>query len=101
MFNLYGITEVSSWASCQHIALSTGGCSEPATATAAATAAETRPAGRQVPLGEPLLGTAIELRTEDGSKITHGFGEIWIGKHIVVCYTCTLQSHVSVLRSNE
>ena len=37
------------------------------------------PLNNTVPLGDPLLNTLIELRDEQGSTITCGNGEIWIG----------------------
>ncbi|KAL5486532.1 hypothetical protein EMCRGX_G019026 [Ephydatia muelleri] len=41
----------------------------------------------EVPIGEPLLGTLIELRTEEGPLEGCGWGQIWIGG---VYRTCLL-----------
>ena len=63
IFNIYGITEVSSWATCYQVTADDD-CDSPTT----------------VPLGSPLLGTRVELRDEDGMPIDKGSGFIWIGK---------------------
>ena len=67
IFNLYGLTEVSSWASCSLL---------PHTA-------------EPVTLGNPLLGTKVEVRSEDGSLIQHGEGIIWAGifDYVDICVT--------------
>ena len=82
IFNIYGITEVSSWAACYQVTdenLAGSGC-DPPTA---------------VPLGGPLLGTRIELRDEDGMPVDEGSGFIWIGEsnyaieHTIILCGCT------------
>ena len=70
IFNIYGITEVSSWAMCYQV-------------TADDLASDTvhgHGFPSAVPLGSPLLGTRIELRDEDGVPVDKGSGFIWIGK---------------------
>ena len=37
------------------------------------------PLNNTVPLGDPLLDTCIEVHDEQGSIVTCGSGEIWIG----------------------
>lgn len=63
VFNLYGITEVSSWATC-YLVCGSGPCKSD---------------HNQVPLGEPLLGTKVEVRDEYGHTISEGVGMIWAG----------------------
>lgn len=85
LFNIYGATEVSSWQTCYQITfkdlLSAKQCPD-------------------VPIGEPLLGTMVDLRDCGGTAVdlsdnqgstvdqqdigrsasSQGSGEIWIGK---------------------
>ena len=35
----------------------------------------------EVPIGDPLLGTRLELLQEDGSSVEEGVGEICVGEH--------------------
>ncbi|XP_042146515.1 beta-alanine-activating enzyme [Ixodes scapularis] len=58
MFNLYGITEVSCFATCQKIDLGANGA---------------------VPLGNPLAGTVLELRKDSGEVIEEGVGTLFVG----------------------
>ncbi|XP_023566899.1 acyl-CoA synthetase family member 4 isoform X2 [Octodon degus] len=66
IFNIYGITEVSSWATFyripEKILNSTLKCELP------------------VPLGFPLLGTVVEVRDADGFTIQEGSGQVFLGK---------------------
>lgn len=57
IFNLYGITEVSCWASVMDVTH----------------------INQDVFLGEPLDDTILELRDEEGCKIENGRGELYIG----------------------
>ncbi|KAG8453774.1 hypothetical protein GDO86_000412 [Hymenochirus boettgeri] len=72
LFNLYGITEVSSWATYyeipeQMIYVQKG--EEPS-----------------VPLGIPLYGTIVEIQNEDGSKTTKGEGQVLLGGRERMCF---------------
>uniref|UniRef100_A0A1Y1K0W4 AMP-dependent synthetase/ligase domain-containing protein n=1 Tax=Photinus pyralis TaxID=7054 RepID=A0A1Y1K0W4_PHOPY len=62
-FNLYGITEVSCWAS----------------------TFESQGGGR-VTLGDPLPDTLFEVRTDSGEVITDGQGELFVGSYSRICY---------------
>ncbi|XP_057696637.1 beta-alanine-activating enzyme isoform X1 [Corythoichthys intestinalis] len=66
MFNLYGITEVSCWATCYKIPTDSS-------------------ASSAVPLGSPLIGTKVEVRDEDGGVVTEGEGQVFIGGDQRVC----------------
>ncbi|XP_012721863.2 beta-alanine-activating enzyme [Fundulus heteroclitus] len=65
LYNIYGITEVSCWASCCRIP-------EPLTASSVA-------------LGTPLMDTVVEVRDEDGCVVTQGEGQVFIGGEDRVC----------------
>jgi acyl-CoA synthetase len=65
IFNLYGITEVSCWA------------------TACETTGEELD---EVALGHALEDTVVELRDEKGGKVTNGEGEIYIGSENRMCF---------------
>ncbi|XP_041081198.1 beta-alanine-activating enzyme isoform X2 [Polyodon spathula] len=71
-FNLYGITEVSSWATCymipDDIIDSTSRSEDP------------------VPLGTPLLGTTMEVRDPNGSLLKQGEGKAFIGGRERLCF---------------
>ena len=84
LFNIYGISEVSSWASIEKVDLSE---KEDLSATDWITTGypnrqicdlETA-ANWRVSIGAPLSGTEMEIRGEDGSVLQEGYGEIWIG----------------------
>ncbi|RZB40712.1 acyl-CoA synthetase family member 4 -like, partial [Asbolus verrucosus] len=63
IFNLYGITEVSCWASAHEISLS----DDP------------------IPIGKALDDTIIEIRDDNGSRVVNGEGEIYVGSDSRVC----------------
>ena len=65
MFNLYGITEVSCWATCEHV-------------TNEQLRDKEGIASGAVSLGQPLANTVVELRNSDG-VVCSGNGHIWIG----------------------
>uniref|UniRef100_A0A3P8UTR0 Aminoadipate-semialdehyde dehydrogenase n=1 Tax=Cynoglossus semilaevis TaxID=244447 RepID=A0A3P8UTR0_CYNSE len=67
VFNIYGITEVSCWASCYEI---------PQTLLQSTF---------RVPLGTPLRDTVLEVRDEHGGIITEGEGQVFIGGEDRVC----------------
>ncbi|XP_078602686.1 beta-alanine-activating enzyme-like [Branchiostoma floridae x Branchiostoma japonicum] len=69
-YNIYGITEVSSWATLYRIPeehISTGNSS-------------------RVPLGQPLLGTKLEVRNKEGKPVSEGQGVLYIGGDRRQCY---------------
>ncbi|XP_006868111.1 PREDICTED: acyl-CoA synthetase family member 4 [Chrysochloris asiatica] len=72
IFNIYGITEVSSWATFyripERILNSTLKCELP------------------VPLGSPLLGTVVEVRDSDGFPVQEGNGQLFLGGRNRVCF---------------
>ncbi|XP_045853694.1 beta-alanine-activating enzyme isoform X2 [Meles meles] len=72
IFNIYGITEVSSWATFYRIPEkflnSTLKCELP------------------VPLGFPLLGTVVEVRDTNGFTIQEGHGQVFLGGRNRVCF---------------
>ncbi|XP_013804975.1 beta-alanine-activating enzyme isoform X1 [Apteryx mantelli] len=72
IFNLYGITEVSSWATCYKI---------PEEVFSADFRSDS-----PVPLGSPLLGTAVEVRDTSGSAVLEGEGQIFIGGEERICF---------------
>uniref|UniRef100_A0A3B3S6E3 Aminoadipate-semialdehyde dehydrogenase n=1 Tax=Paramormyrops kingsleyae TaxID=1676925 RepID=A0A3B3S6E3_9TELE len=76
VFNLYGITEVSCWASCYEI---------PASQLATTTTTD----GSSVHLGTPLMGTTMEVKDERGCVVTEGEGQVFVwlsGGERRVCY---------------
>ncbi|XP_037685788.1 beta-alanine-activating enzyme isoform X2 [Choloepus didactylus] len=72
IFNIYGITEVSSWATFyripEKILNSTVKCELP------------------VQLGFPLLGTVVEVRDTNGFTIQEGSGQVFLGGRNRVCF---------------
>ncbi|XP_062348793.1 beta-alanine-activating enzyme isoform X3 [Cinclus cinclus] len=72
IFNLYGITEVSSWATCYKI-------------PEEVFSADFR-MDFPVPLGSPLLGTKLEVRDANGSAVLEGEGQIFIGGEERICF---------------
>ncbi|XP_012666193.1 acyl-CoA synthetase family member 4 [Otolemur garnettii] len=72
IFNVYGITEVSSWATFYRIPekslTSTLKCEMP------------------VQLGFPLLGTVVEVRDTNGCTIQEGNGQVFLGGGSRVCF---------------
>ncbi|NWW85512.1 ACSF4 enzyme, partial [Rhynochetos jubatus] len=72
IFNLYGITEVSSWSTCYKI-------------PEEVFSADFR-TDFPVPLGSPLLGTKVEVRDTNGSAVLEGEGQIFIGGEERICF---------------
>ncbi|NXR69928.1 ACSF4 enzyme, partial [Rhadina sibilatrix] len=72
IFNLYGITEVSSWATCYKI-------------PEEVFSADFR-TDFPIPLGSPLLGTKLEVRDANGSAVLEGEGQIFIGGEERICF---------------
>ncbi|NXF45695.1 ACSF4 enzyme, partial [Oceanites oceanicus] len=79
IFNLYGITEVSSWATCYKIP------EEVFTADFRT--------DFPIPLGSPLLGTKVEVKDTNGSAVLEGEGQIFIGGEERICF---LDDEISV-----
>ncbi|XP_068134701.1 beta-alanine-activating enzyme isoform X2 [Hyperolius riggenbachi] len=72
IFNLYGITEVSSWATYYEIpqsVLHSQSGDDPA-----------------VPLGKPLDGTIVEVRNEENTRIEEGEGQVFLGGRQRICF---------------
>ncbi|KAJ4943167.1 hypothetical protein JOQ06_005672 [Pogonophryne albipinna] len=81
IYNIYGITEVSCWASCYKIPeslLQSGNHVLPF-----------------VPLGTPLMDTVLEVRDEHGRIVTEGEGQVFIGGEDRVCLLDDEQTVVS------
>ena len=81
IFNIYGTTEVSSWSTCHAVdeavlrrSLAEGGERE----RNGGGRGEGKIEEESVPLGEPLLGTLVEVRGEQ-SEENGRFGEICLG----------------------
>ncbi|NXA22767.1 ACSF4 enzyme, partial [Ibidorhyncha struthersii] len=72
IFNLYGITEVSSWATCYKIPEEVFSADFRTDFT--------------IPLGSPLLGTKVEVRDTNGSAVLEGEGQIFIGGEERICF---------------
>ncbi|XP_052054639.1 beta-alanine-activating enzyme isoform X1 [Apodemus sylvaticus] len=72
IFNIYGITEVSSWATFYRI---------PEESLNSTVKHES-----PVQLGTPLLGTAIEVRDKNGSPVLEGTGQVFLGGKNRVCF---------------
>uniref|UniRef100_A0A3B4FTB5 Aminoadipate-semialdehyde dehydrogenase n=1 Tax=Pundamilia nyererei TaxID=303518 RepID=A0A3B4FTB5_9CICH len=71
IYNIYGITEVSCWASCYRIPESLLRSSNLTVSS--------------VPLGTPLMDTVVEVRDEHGCVVSEGEGQIFIGGEDRVC----------------
>ncbi|XP_071980107.1 beta-alanine-activating enzyme isoform X1 [Engystomops pustulosus] len=72
MFNLYGITEVSSWATYFEVP--------------EAMLDSSVGANDSVPLGDPLDETMIEVRNDDGVLVEEGEGQVYLGGRQRVCF---------------
>ncbi|KAG9479795.1 hypothetical protein GDO78_011700 [Eleutherodactylus coqui] len=72
IFNLYGVTEVSSWATYyevpESVLNSQSGLNDP------------------VPLGNPLHGTMVEVRNDDGVRVEEGEGQVYLGGRRRICF---------------
>ncbi|XP_076134328.1 beta-alanine-activating enzyme isoform X1 [Alosa pseudoharengus] len=69
IFNLYGTTEVSCWATYHRVSQTES----------------THSITDSVPLGEPLMDTVIEVRDDNGQLVTEGEGQVFIGGQDRVC----------------
>ncbi|XP_053314643.1 beta-alanine-activating enzyme [Spea bombifrons] len=72
IFNLYGITEVSSWATYYEI---------PEEILISVTGHEPL-----VPLGHPLYGTTVEVQNDQGCTIHEGEGQVLLGGRERICF---------------
>lgn len=72
VFNLYGITEVSCWATCYQVPEEIFSSCHRFDSLA--------------PLGTPLSGTTVEVRDANGSVILEGEGQVFIGGKERVCF---------------
>ncbi|XP_054845846.1 beta-alanine-activating enzyme [Eublepharis macularius] len=72
VFNIYGITEVSCWATCYRIP--------------EALFSSDHRFDSCVPLGTPLSGTRVEVKDSSGSAILEGEGQVFIGGEERVCF---------------
>ncbi|XP_075799044.1 beta-alanine-activating enzyme isoform X1 [Microtus pennsylvanicus] len=72
IFNIYGITEVSSWATFYRI---------PEEVLNSPVKHES-----PVQLGSPLLGTVVEVRGTNGSPVREGTGQVFLGGENRVCF---------------
>ncbi|XP_028636590.1 beta-alanine-activating enzyme [Grammomys surdaster] len=72
IFNIYGITEVSSWATFYRI---------PEEMLNSTVKHES-----PVQLGSPLLGTVVEIRDQNGSPVHEGTGQVFLGGKNRVCF---------------
>ncbi|KAF5900525.1 acyl-CoA synthetase family member 4 isoform X2, partial [Clarias magur] len=71
IYNLYGTTEVSCWACCYKLPDSL--------------LSSDHMDNGSVPLGDPLMDTAVEVRDENGRLVTEGEGQVFIGGKERVC----------------
>ena len=81
LFNLYGITEVSSYAS--YFEITDNELYDKDTSDSKekiVVGDEVMDFSQEIPLGLPLEDTILEVREENGSKIDEGVGLIFIGK---------------------
>ncbi|CAN2388622.1 Acyl-CoA synthetase family member 4 [Pristimantis euphronides] len=72
IFNLYGVTEVSSWATYYEVPESV--LNSPSWVN------------DSVPLGNPLHGTRVEVRNDDGVVVEEGEGQVYLGGRQRVCF---------------
>uniref|UniRef100_A0A6P8HHV0 Beta-alanine-activating enzyme-like isoform X1 n=1 Tax=Actinia tenebrosa TaxID=6105 RepID=A0A6P8HHV0_ACTTE len=102
LFNLYGITEVSSWASCFEITDKELNDKDTiGSRKRVVVEDEVMDINEDsVPLGFPLEDTILEVRDENGLKIDEGVGCIFIGGRNRVCYLGNETSfHPGTMRS--
>ena len=91
IYNLYGITEVSCWASCHKITdceLEDTSADFHGISTSGHVSLESHKASwvSEVPLGTPLTDTTIEVRDANGKIVLEGVGQIYIGKLFYLWY---------------
>nr|XP_034968206.1 beta-alanine-activating enzyme [Zootoca vivipara]XP_034968207.1 beta-alanine-activating enzyme [Zootoca vivipara]XP_034968208.1 beta-alanine-activating enzyme [Zootoca vivipara]XP_034968209.1 beta-alanine-activating enzyme [Zootoca vivipara]XP_034968210.1 beta-alanine-activating enzyme [Zootoca vivipara] len=72
VFNIYGITEVSCWATCYKVPEEVFSSDHRFDSI--------------VPLGTPLSGTIVEVKDANGSAVVEGEGQVFIGGEERVCF---------------
>uniref|UniRef100_A0A8C6YG77 Beta-alanine-activating enzyme n=1 Tax=Naja naja TaxID=35670 RepID=A0A8C6YG77_NAJNA len=72
LFNIYGLTEVSCWATCYRIPEEAFDMDHRFDSA--------------VPLGTPLSGTAVEVKDDKGLLVQEGEGQVFIGGNGRVCF---------------
>ena len=92
LYNIYGISEVSSWASIENVSLADpvnlyedGDSTDSFVEDSSSLVDKARLKEilrNGVPIGKPLTGTVIEVRSDSDQTISNGVGEIWVGKSI-------------------
>lgn len=89
LYNLYGLSEVSSWASIERVDFSrfSNTMSDGATylenrCSKGEMSCQETLAG-DVSIGDPLSDTVIQVRNEGGDILDEGCGEIWVGAYIL------------------
>ena len=98
LYNLYGITEVSSWATCHHISEEELSRSKDCVASKRAERDEcdfSEQAVLSVSLGVPLLDTLVEVRDRSGEVLTEGIGQLFIGEFLMFWSTCLAVSSLN------
>lgn len=86
IFNVYGTTEVSSWSTCHAVSETdlqrslVEGAEERSRERQRGAEGEPEKEEERVPLGEPLLGTLVEVKEESSGSEKGEFGEIYLGK---------------------
>ncbi|XP_025031638.1 beta-alanine-activating enzyme isoform X2 [Python bivittatus] len=89
LFNVYGITEVSCWATCYRIpeeVLDMDHCFR---------------SDSLVPLGTPLSGTTVEVKDANGSVVLEGEGQVFIGKIDVSKLNKIYSSHLNSRKNDS
>jgi acyl-CoA synthetase len=86
IFNLYGITEVSCWATVHKVV------TQNVAQSFDCDACETEVPSQQdaVPLGSALSQTLLSVKNDSGEEVFTGEGELYIGEYVFV-YTFILQ----------
>ena len=87
LYNIYGISEVSSWASVERVDLysmdfASGSIDFLEEECLQKHQYDEDLVHREVSIGLPLSDTKIELRSEHGAVLLEGYGEIWIGTYL-------------------
>ncbi len=84
LFNIYGITEVSCWATCYEISLpSSNSTSNSNSNSKSVPSSNSTSNSDSVPIGECLMDTCIELRDQTVTS-NQVQGTIWIGMAMIV-----------------